>query len=109
MARGNKSSDLETTTMEETTTTIEPLVLLPSFSEDLVNTLRVKSNITEVYFIKDGTYSFRATTASDGKLYTRCFEALENLKGGISGAKKILIGVPETLVTQTVSRDTILK
>lgn len=107
MGRGNKSSDLETTTMEETT--VEPLVLLPSFSEDLVNTLRVKSSITEVYFIKDGTYSFRATTASDGKTYTRCYEALENLKGGISGAKKILIGVPETLVTQTVSRDTILK
>jgi hypothetical protein len=42
-------------------------------------------------------------------MYTRCYEALEDLKGGILGAKKILIGYPECMVTNKVSRDTILK
>lgn len=107
MGRGYKNTEVEVSDTIETSG--EQLILLPTFSEELIQTLQAKENIKEVYFIKDGSYSLRAFVAHDGLTYTRCYEALENLKGGISGAKKILIGYPECMVTNKVSRDTILK
>jgi len=108
MGRGYKNTEVEANDTIETSGQ-EQLILLPTFSSELVETLHSNENIKEVYFIKDGSYSFRSFVANDGIMYTRCYEALEDLKGGILGAKKILIGYPECMVTNKVSRDTILK
>lgn len=81
-------------------------------TKDLQNTVKKNKHIKEVYFTVDNSHFFSAHKSeneNDKSLYARTFEATVPNKDKSLLGKKMLIGIPEMEIVETLTRDQIIK
>jgi len=86
-----------------------------SISAELYNTVSAKKNIKNIYFTQSGAFYFNAFTVNekqkDGSTKPVLYARTKDVKTPVPGqtlGEVIVVGIPETAITETITRTALL-